>query len=167
METTRQKQVIERLALAAPTAGMLGALCEENYRLLTALVPAIAMLNGRYTLEADSGPVLVVEISRQGPWTQDVRMTHSFPTPEGGSESDPDAILRVYHDAHQTEVSQFEKQRILPLDGLYHVPGLKQKWQANLFLGRWLRYCISSCYKLSCLEGLESGGNLDSVIDAA
>ena len=163
METTRQKQVIERLALAAPTAGMLGALCEENYRLLTTLVPAIAMLNGRFTLEADSGPVLIVEISRQGPWTQDVRMTHSFPTPEGETESDPDAILRIYHDAHQIEVSQFEKQRILPLDGLYHVPGLKQKWQANLFLGRWLRYCVSSRYRLCGLEGLHSG----SVVDAA
>ena len=146
---------------------MLGALCEENYRLLTALVPAIMMLNGRFTLESENGPVLVVEISRQGPWTRDVRITHCFSTPEGEVESVPDAILRVYHDAHQVEVSQFEKQRILPLDGLYHVPGLKQKWQANLFLGRWLRYCVQSRYQLSSLKWIDPDSGRNPVDSAA
>lgn len=154
LTTELKNRAIQRLAaLTTPSAGMLGALCEENYRLFKQLIPAISLLKGGYGLESGGAPPLLVEIEKKGPWTQDLRMTHRFGGEGGKTHSDPDAILRIYHDAHLVEVSQFEKQRILPLEGLYEVPGLSQKWKANLFLGRWLRYCVSQRYQLVNIDG--------------
>lgn len=154
LTTELKSRAIRRLvALTTPTAGMLGALCEENYRLFKQLIPAVSMLKGGYGLESGGAPPLLVEIEKKGPWTQDLRMTHRFGGEDGNAHSDPDAILRIYHDAHLVEVSQFEKQRILPIEGLYEVPGLSQKWKANLFLGRWLRYCVSQRYQLINIDG--------------
>ena len=136
-----------------PTAGALGSLCEENYRLLTALMPTVATMTGRYYAQPNNHPPLAIEVSRHGPYTQGLFMTHLFGNEESSSRiTIPDAFLRLYHDAQTLEVEKFGKQMILPVDGLYDDPGLYQKWRANLFLGRWLRYCLSNSYLLTNLN---------------
>ena len=104
-------------------------------------------------MQPGNHPPLAVEVSRDGPYTQQLFMTHLFPGQgDAAPVTLPDATLLIYHDAGLVEVRHFGKQMILPVDGLYGDPGLYQKWRANLFLGRWLRYCLSNAYMLTDLN---------------
>jgi uncharacterized protein YqiB (DUF1249 family) len=68
-----------------------------------------------------------------------VRLTYYFQR-LNGRHSDPDAVLRVYHDSRQVEVLDLNQQA-LPLKQGKEPPNLEQKWKANLFLAKWLAYC--------------------------
>lgn len=69
------------------------------------------------------------------------RASAPSPRPSGGARSDPDARLRVYHDARQVEVLDL-RQTILPLRVEYQRPALETKWRVHLFLRKWLSFCL-------------------------
>jgi hypothetical protein len=50
-------------------------------------------------------------------------------------------MLRAYHDAGQVEVLDL-RQTALPVFNHYRSPALQAKWKANLFLAKWLSYCL-------------------------
>ena len=50
-------------------------------------------------------------------------------------------LLRVYHDARQVEVENL-RQQTLPTHKLYEAPGLLNKWRLNLFVAKWLVFCV-------------------------
>lgn len=150
MQATRQ--AISRLLRHQPSAGALGAMCEENYSLLTALMPTLASMQGCFCMQPHQHPMLAMQVVRDGPYTQKLLMTHVFEDAERGKITLPDAHVTVYHDARMVEVERFGKHLILPVDGRYDPPGLEQKWRANLFLGRWLRYCLNNTYMLTELD---------------
>jgi len=83
---------------------------------------------------------LHLRIIEQTPYTTLLRLTYEFPHVDGGV-ADPDALLRVYHDAQQVEVEDL-RQQALPTRRLYEAPGLENKWRLNLFVGRWLAFCV-------------------------
>ena len=119
-----------------PTAGALGSLCEENYRLLRRFLSQVPHL-----------PPLMIDITQEGPFTTRVRLTHLFRVIEDGPlHPDPDLAMKLYSDTGQVEVLEIKNQQRLPVQGLYRTPGLQQKWQANLFLGNWLTYCYKKGY---------------------
>ena len=64
---------------------------------------------------------------------------------------DPDATLRVYHDAEQVEVLDL-RQTVLPLPRGPHYPELRDKWRANLFLSKWLSFCISQGHGMGAAQ---------------
>ena len=68
--------------------------------------------------------------------------------PELESEPEPDVLLRVYHDAEQVEVIDL-KQSSLPVHSLYEAPGLLNKWQVNLFVSKWLAFCVYQGHRFS------------------
>jgi len=135
-----------RLALLGrPTVGSLMELCEENYRALLRLIPNIERLQGELRSIRAGGMDLHLEIIEQAPYTTLLRLTYIFPYHDGQVHrdglADPDALLRVYHDAEQVEILDL-RQTNLPLHSHYRYPALAAKWKANLFLSKWLAYCL-------------------------
>ncbi|MCG6967223.1 MAG: DUF1249 domain-containing protein [Chromatiaceae bacterium] len=123
-----------------PSVGDLLALCEENYQYLHSLVPQLKRLTGRHCSCRPDHQDLHLTIIEQTPYTTLLRLTYHFLHPEGGL-SDPDVLLRVYHDARQVEVEDL-RQQALPTRRLYEAPGLMNKWRLNLFVSKWLSYCL-------------------------
>lgn len=117
-------------------------LCEENYVLFLRLAPQLRCLAGVLTSRRPGGVDLHLRIEEQSRYTTQVRLTYFFAATDGsGPRPDPDARLRVYHDARQVEVLEL-RQSLLPLRADYQHPALADKWQANLFLAKWLGFCL-------------------------
>ena len=131
---------IHNLLINAPSVGDLLTLCEENYRCLHRLVPQLRRLRGKHCSVRPDHQDLHLTIVEQTPYTTLLRLTYEFPHPDGGL-SDPDVVLRVYHDARQVEVEDLRQQN-LPTNRLYEAPGLMNKWRLNLFVAKWLAFCV-------------------------
>ena len=132
------------LLSARPTVGALMVLCEENYSLLCRLIQGLPGRQGRLVSRVEGAVDLHLTIEVQAPYTTLLRLTHVFGDGESGRlplGSDPDVRLRVYHDARQVEVLDL-RQTALPLHADYQPPALDSKWRLNLFLGKWLAYCL-------------------------
>ena len=123
-----------------PSVGDLMALCEENYLYLTSLVPQVRRLQGEHRSSRPQHQDLHLVILEQTRYTTLLRLTYRFDHP-GNCATDPDALLRVYHDAQQVEVEDL-RQETLPTQRLYEAPGLMNKWRLNLFLSKWLAFCL-------------------------
>jgi uncharacterized protein len=124
----------------APSVGDLLALCEENYCHPHSLVPQIRRLQGSHCSRRPDHQDLHLTIVEQTPYTTLIRLTYRF-AGAGEEASDPDALLRVYHDARQVDVEDLH-QHALPTHRLYEAPGLLNKWRLNLFVSKWLSYCL-------------------------
>lgn len=147
--------VLSRLDLlaAAPNVGGLMALCEENYGALLRLAPALPGLHGRLRSQPEGRAELLLTMVEQSPYTSTLRLTHLLPAagasgqhpagqqPSRPPHSEPDALLRAYHDAEQVEVLSL-RQTVLPILSHYERPALAAKWRANLFVSKWLGYCL-------------------------
>jgi uncharacterized protein YqiB (DUF1249 family) len=123
-----------------PSVGALLDMCEENYRLILRMAPDLAKFDGCYCSSAAAHQDLYLEVLEQSPYTSLVHLTYYFDH-HSGQTPDPNAVLRVYHDARQLEVVDLT-QRSLPTRSLYVSPGLLNKWKANLFVGKWLTFCL-------------------------
>jgi uncharacterized protein YqiB (DUF1249 family) len=131
---------LKNLLSGRPSMGMVLDLSDEIYRLLMRLAPDLPRLHGRLLSSSPEGMDLHLEILEQTPYTTLVHLTYYFPH-VGGYYPDPDAQLRVYHDLHQVDVSDL-RQSALPLRRWGDNPTLEQRWRINLFLSRWLAYCV-------------------------
>jgi uncharacterized protein YqiB (DUF1249 family) len=138
---------------AEPNVGQLMALCEENYRALQRLAPGLAQMRGAFISRAEAGADLLLEVHEQAPYTTIFRLTHLFVTSSEGDcwHPEPDAALRAYHDASQVEVLDLS-QTALPLYSHYRSPALQAKWKANLFVGKWLAYCLAQGHRFPSLD---------------
>ncbi|NBC47863.1 MAG: DUF1249 domain-containing protein [Gammaproteobacteria bacterium] len=139
------------LRATAPNVGGLMALCEENYNALMGLAPRLPELSGRLRSRPDHQAELLLAITEQAPYTTTLRLTHVFGDEghEGPQhEDEPDAVLRAYHDAGQVEVLSL-RQTILPVLSHYDTPALAAKWRANLFVSKWLGYCLREGHRFS------------------
>ncbi|WP_457673346.1 DUF1249 domain-containing protein [Thiolapillus sp.] len=141
---------VEKLLDSSPTVGGLLDLCEENYRLLMRLAPDLKRLRDNLASRRPGHLDLHLEILEQTPYTTMIRLTYFFPHGEG-RQADPDAVLRVYHDARQIEVIRLE-QHVLPVESSYHYPSLFNKWKINVFLSKWLRFCVDRGHRFEPLE---------------
>jgi len=131
---------IHNLLVNSPSVGDLLELCEENYRCLHSLVPQLKRLQGKHCSSRPDHQDLHLTILEQTPYTTLLRLTYEFQHADGGL-SDPDVLLRVYHDARQVEVEDLRQQN-LPTRRLYEAPGLMNKWRLNLFVAKWLAFCV-------------------------
>lgn len=130
-----------------PNVGALMSLCEENFVHLSRLAPDLSRRSGAYVSRCSEGVELYLDIEEQARFTTCVRLTYRFPA-ASGALPDPDARLRVYHDARQLEVIDL-RQTVLPLRADYRSPALAEKWQVNLFLAKWLTYCLRQGYSFA------------------
>ncbi len=132
---------LNRLLRFKPTLGQLMDLCEENYRLLNRLAPDLAQMRGHYQSTDPRQVDLHLQVLEQSRYTSLIRLTYEFSTDEHGSRTAPDTTLRVYHDSAQLEIIEL-KDRHLFLKNNYQHPGLYLKWQANVFINKWLTFCL-------------------------
>lgn len=142
-----------------PTLGALLALCEENFVLLSRLAPQVRTCGGIFVSRLKDGVDLHLSIEEQARYTTLLRLTYFFADGDGGHSdsvvgADPDARLRVYHDARQVEVLDL-RQTALPRLAHYQPPALDSKWRVNLFLWKWLAYCLHQGHRF----GSEAGEN--------
>ncbi len=141
MQAPAYPWTLRGLIWAHPSLGGLLDLLEENYRILSRLIPDMRQSSGAHCSPRGLGLDLHLEVLEQTPYTTLLHLTYYFPH-AGGTLPDPDTTLRVYHDAGQVEVMDL-RQTALPLARGPHFPTLDQKWRANLFLSKWLSYCLS------------------------
>jgi uncharacterized protein YqiB (DUF1249 family) len=150
-----------------PTVGALMSLCEENYRLLSRMIPELRSMQGELRSARVDGPDLHLEIIDQSRYTSLLRLTYIFPYADGRlhrvGEADPDALLRVYHDAGQVEVVDL-LETALPLRSDYRSPALEAKWKVNLFLSKWLNYCLRQGYQLNWEPVLSPGAEVEDAL---
>jgi uncharacterized protein YqiB (DUF1249 family) len=162
MEKQKYKLKQRLLYRVKPTAGALGALCEENYRQLLRIAPQLLEMDGRYMASVRQHPPLLIDVQREGPFTRRVRLTHLFRVVDDDTlHPDPDVQMKLFADTGQVEVLEVGNQQRLPLEGLYSTPGLQQKWQANLFVANWLSYCFKTGYRFCTDDGLDAGACLE------
>jgi uncharacterized protein YqiB (DUF1249 family) len=139
------------------------SLCEENYGSLRRLAPDLPHLRGELRSKSRPNIDLHLEILEQSRFTTLLRLTHFFPYDDGEihrmPQADPDALLRAYHDAAQVEVVDL-RQTALPLHHQYRSPALEAKWKANLFLSKWLGYCVREGHRF--LDEGPTGGAIAS-----
>ncbi|MES9944502.1 MAG: DUF1249 domain-containing protein [Candidatus Thiodiazotropha sp.] len=132
---------IRKMLSARPSVGMVLDLSEENYASLMRLAPALAEMSGKYQSNLARGMDLHLEALEQTPYTTLVHLTYYF-SHVVGDYPDPDATLRVYHDSRQIDVMDL-RQSSLPLHRWGGNPTLEQRWRINLFLSKWLHYCVA------------------------
>ena len=147
MPATLYPWSLHSLLCGDPTLGHLMALCEDNYRLLLRLVPELRRYRGAGRSAPIPGLDLHLEVLEQTPYTTLLHLTYHFPHGDG-TLPDPDATLRAYHDAGQVEVLEL-RQTALPLPRGLELQGLGQKWRANLFIAKWLSYCVTQGHRFS------------------
>jgi uncharacterized protein YqiB (DUF1249 family) len=123
----------------APTVGRLLDLCEENYWQLMEMAPGLADARGLLKSSRPGQMDLYLEVLEQTRYTTVVHLTYYF-SHHRGQVPDPDATLRLYHDAAQVEVIDL-RQSALPLIAGYQHPSLRNRWKVQLFLSKWLAYC--------------------------
>ncbi len=156
MQTAVYPWSLRSLITGRPTLGGLMDLCEENYRTLQRLIPDLRTVDGYARSQPAWGVDLYLEVLEQTPYTTLLHLTYYFSQAERPL-SDPDATLRAYHDAAQVEVLDL-RQTALPLARGPHYPTLAQKWKANLFIAKWLAYCIGQGHRF------DRSGHAESVV---
>ncbi len=114
----------------------------ENHALLGRLLQLADTPPGRYVSRTDGHPDLILDVLGKAPYTSFLRLTHSLPD---GSETEPCAYVRVYHDAQQTEVTHCRYGEILHRLFLPNTP-IKaigdHRLRMNVFCGKWLAYLL-------------------------
>ncbi|MES9838310.1 MAG: DUF1249 domain-containing protein [Candidatus Thiodiazotropha sp.] len=149
---------LNKLLATRPSMGMVLDLSEENYALLMRLAPALGDLAGKYQSNLEHGMDLHLEVQEQTPYTSLVHLTYYF-SHAVGDYPDPDATLRVYHDSKQIDVLDL-RQSSLPLHRWGGNPTLDQRWRINLFLSKWLRYCLAQGHGFAGKDRVFSDGLL-------
>jgi uncharacterized protein YqiB (DUF1249 family) len=152
---------LRRLLDRRPSVGDLLTLCEENYRYLMRLAPQLRRLRGNCRSRRPDHQDLHLTVLEQTRYTTLVRLTYEFRSDLSGDVvADPDALLRVYHDARQVEVEDL-KQQALPVERLYEAPGLQNKWRVHLFVAKWLDFCASQGHQFTA----DAAERADPVLD--
>lgn len=163
--------ILSRLDLLAsrPNVGGLMALCEENYAALLRLAPQLPILRGSLVSSPRGRAQLRLTIEDQARYTSTLRLTHFLGDADvaSGQEAlEPDALLRAYHDAEQVEVLSL-RQTALPVLSHYDHPALAAKWRANLFLSKWLGYCLREGHRFSCGSSADLADDCRELLSSA
>ncbi len=125
-------------------------LYDHNYGLLTQLLPDLTQLRVNQSAWVEGHPKLHLEVLMQHRYTTDLRLTHDFD--EAGEH--PDMLIRAYHDSSQASIIESAWQP--PAEFAKQLKALRESqrplqvhWASNLFLHRWLEYCLQRGYQFS------------------
>ncbi|MEM9300960.1 MAG: DUF1249 domain-containing protein [Pseudomonadota bacterium] len=138
-----------------PDFARLMALYEENYRQLTLLVDDHDLAEDRYISRVDGELPLYLEVLERHRYTTFARLTYVIDDGAGLRSLDPDAHIRIYHDAQVAEATHCYPGQInqplfgalVPVNDVY-----EHRWRVNRFLDRWLEYLIQRGHGLNTLS---------------
>lgn len=114
---------------------------EDNYIKLRKLIPALCHIKESDVSKSPGHLNLHLQIVERSKFTTTLRLSYCF-SDNGESRLEPNLKIRIYHDAGLAEVmsGKLHHGRLV----LDHLPAdaLKEKWQLNRFLSKWLKYCL-------------------------
>jgi len=114
---------------------------EDNFIKLRKLIPDLHLIKESAISTSPERLNLHLKIVERSKYTTTLRLSYCF-TDKGESRLEPNLKIRIYHDAGLAEVmsGKLHHGRLV----LDHLPAdaLKQKWQLNRFLSKWLKYCL-------------------------
>ncbi len=123
---------------------------EDNYIKLRKLIPGLQQIKNTHISKSAGHLNLYLQIIERSKFTTTLKLSYCF-TDDGESRLEPNLKIRIYHDAGLAEVmsGKLHHGRLV----LDHLPAdaLKQKWQLNRFLSKWLKYCLRQNHGFSVI----------------
>lgn len=114
---------------------------EDNFIKLKKLIPHIERVEGSCVSKAEGHLDLYLKIIERSRYTTTFSLSYCF-NDDTAERMEPNLKIRIYHDAGLAEVMSGKLHHgRLVLDNL-PADALKQKWQLNRFLSKWLKYCL-------------------------
>ncbi len=114
---------------------------EDNYIKLRKLIPDLAAINKSAVSEVEAHMKLHLKIIERSKFTTTLILSYCF-SANSVLRMEPDLKIRIYHDAGLAEAMSGKLHHgRLVLDNLPS-DALRQKWQLNRFLSKWLKYCL-------------------------
>ena len=114
---------------------------EDNYIKLRKLIPQLQEIESTAISTSTGHLDLHLTIVERSKYTTTLRLSYCF-SENSEIRLEPNLKIRIYHDAGLAEVmsGKLHHGRLV----LDHLPAdaLKQKWQLNRFLSKWLKYCL-------------------------
>ncbi|MHB1241505.1 MAG: DUF1249 domain-containing protein [Gammaproteobacteria bacterium] len=149
-------------------AGLM-ALYETNYARLQKLVPHLHTIRGPEAASSAGALDLYLEVLDRTRYTTTLSLTYYF-RHDGESVAEPDARIRIYHDARMAEVLGCRDHRTgVRAGGVAGSAGLMlaRRWEVNLFLEKWLNYCLRQDYDFRPTPRLLPGAAELELLDGA
>ena len=117
---------------------------EGNWHNLLALAPELERLDGTTVSRVAGALDLYLTVVERAPYTTTLMLTYHFDR-AADDAAEPNACLRVYHDARMVELMSHCRRR--RLSGVRpwrtgYAPDLYRRCEMNRFLHKWLRFCV-------------------------
>ena len=120
------------------------SLYEANYMRLLRLIPDLDHFEGSVVSRVAGALDLYLGVLERRPYTTTLGLTYRFDT-SSGLVLEPNARVCVYHDVRAVELLSCCRRsfgrRTLPVRAR-RMPEIDRKWNTNLFLLKWLKFCI-------------------------
>ncbi len=150
----RTESLLDQCLCAPGSFAGLMAIYEQNYGYLAELLGDLARLPRQALSRLPGHLPLRLTVLERFPYTTTVSLTYLF-RDSGVPQTDPDILVRLYHDAGVAEALGFGES--LPecswvtqqVDGWV----LERKWQLNRFLEKWLEYCLVCGHRFAGAHG--------------
>ncbi|VAW63093.1 hypothetical protein MNBD_GAMMA11-3017 [hydrothermal vent metagenome] len=114
---------------------------EDNYMKLRKLIPELSAIQNSSVSKAEGHMSLHLQIKERSRFTTTLILSYCFKD-DTEQRMEPNLKIRIYHDAGLAEVMSGKLHHgRLVLDNLPS-DALRQKWQLNRFLSKWLKYCL-------------------------
>lgn len=127
-------------------------LYERNYVRLLKLIPDLERAEDMAVSQVGGSPDLHLQVLERSRFTTTLCLTYFFVVEDGGAIADPGLQVRVYHDAKLTEAMASRYRPgigSMPPGCIAKLPILDWKWEINLFLDKWLHYCLAQGYRFT------------------
>lgn len=124
-------------------------LYEHNFRRLQRLVPDLDRLRTDLCSRVRGAEDLHLRVLERHRFTVDIAISHYFSEEEGTFPS-PDLTIRVYLDSAQAELLRLPDALSVTIEEERGATSpLEKRWIANLFLQRWLDYCLQQGHRFT------------------
>ncbi len=152
---------------AEPHFGRLMEIYADNYWRLGLLFDDMQLERDRMISTVSDQLPLYVEITERHAYTTCARLSYAIETHQGIVSLDPDAHIRLYHDARVAEATHCYPGSVnQPLFGAL-VPVsdvVEHRWRMNMFLDKWLEFLLQQGHSN---ETLAPAPDLGWPLDAA
>lgn len=125
-------------------------LYERNYACLRKLIPDLEGIKDTAVSQAGGSPDLHLRLVERSRFTTTLCLTYFFAVEDGSPIADPGLQVRVYHDAKLVEAMASRYRPgigSMPPGCIAKLPILDWKWEINLFLDKWLNYCLAQGHR--------------------
>ena len=148
-------------AQSGPNFGQLMAIYADNYRRLGLLFDELLLEQDRLISTVPEQLPLYVEITERHRYTTEARLSYAIETHDGIVSLDPDAHIRIYHDAEVAEathcypgsVSQPLFGALVPVSDV-----VEHRWRMNIFLDKWLEYLLKEGHSVATMRAAPALG---------